>query len=83
MEGKWDFSQNIDNVIKDAHAIIILTEWEEYSKIKWIDKEDLLKKPSWIFDTRSIIDIEEIKKTKIKLWRLGGATINLNSSKKD
>ena len=83
VEGKWEFSQNIDNVIKDAHAIIILTEWQEYSKIKWLDKEDSLRKPAWIFDTRSIIDIEEIKKTKIKLWRLGSETINLNSSKKD
>ncbi len=83
LDGTWEFSQNIDNAIKDAHAIIILTEWEEYSKIKWLDKEDSLKKPVWIFDTRSIIDIEEINKTKIKLWRLGSKTINLNSSKKD
>ena len=83
VEGRWEFSQNIDNVIKDAHAIIILTEWQEYSKIKWFDKEDSLRKPAWIFDTRSIIDIEEIKKTKIKLWRLGSETINLNYSKKD
>ncbi|KGF91959.1 MULTISPECIES: nucleotide sugar dehydrogenase [Prochlorococcus] len=82
-DGTWEYSQDIDNVIKDAHAIIILTEWEEYSKIKWIDKEGLLKKPLWIFDTRSIIDIEEINKTKIKLWRLGSKTINLNSSQKN
>ena len=83
VEGRWEFSKNIDNVIKDAHAIIIMTEWQEYSKIKWFDKEDSLRKPVWIFDTRSIIDIEEIKKTKIKLWRLGSETINLNYSKKD
>ena len=83
VESRWEFSKNIDNVIKDAHAIIIMTEWQEYSKIKWFDKEDSLRKPVWIFDTRSIIDIEEIKKTKIKLWRLGSETINLNYSKKD
>ena len=81
--GSWEFSRDIENAIKEAHAIVILTEWEEYSKIKWSDKEYLLKKPVWIFDTRSIIDIEEIKKTKIKLWRLGSKSINLNSSKKD
>jgi len=80
MDGTWEYSLSIDNAINDAHAIIILTEWEEYSKIKWLDKEDLLKKNVWIFDTRSIIDIEEIKKTKIKLWRLGSKSINLNSS---
>ncbi len=83
VEGSWELSPSIDNAIKDAHAIIVLTEWEEYSKIKWIDKEYLLKKPVWIFDTRSIINIEEIKKTKIKLWRLGSKMINFNSSKKD
>ena len=67
VEGTWEYALSIDNAINDAHAIIILTEWEEYSKIKWLDKEDSLKKNVWIFDTRSIIDIEEIKKTKIKL----------------
>ncbi|KGG00342.1 MULTISPECIES: nucleotide sugar dehydrogenase [Prochlorococcus] len=80
VEGTWEYALSIDNAINDAHAIIILTEWEEYSKIKWLDKEDSLKKNVWIFDTRSIIDIEEIKKTKIKLWRLGSRSINLNSS---
>ena len=83
LDVSWEFSQDIEYAIKGAHAIIILTEWEEYSKIKWSDKEYMLKKPVWIFDTRSIIDIEEIKKTKIKLWRLGSKSINLNSSKKD
>ena len=70
-DGSWRFSTCIDDVIKDVHAIIILTEWLEYANIKWEDKEYLLQKPAWIFDTRSIINIDEITKTKIKLWRLG------------
>ena len=28
-------------------------------------------KPSWVFDSRSIVDVEEVKKAGMNLWRLG------------
>ena len=47
-----------------------MTEWEEYSKIEWINKEGSLKKPAWIFDTRSIINVEELKRQKLNYGEL-------------
>ena len=30
-----------------------------------------MRKPSWIFDTRSILDKKEIINNKFNLWRIG------------
>ena len=69
--GSWSFSRNLDEVIKEANAVIISTEWEEYSLINWEEKENLMLKPSWLFDTRLVSNSESLKKTNINYWRLG------------
>ena len=40
---------------KDADAIVVLTEWDEYSRLDWDSIALTMRKPSWIFDARSII----------------------------
>ena len=69
--GSWSFSRDLDEVIKEANAVIIATEWEEYSSINWIEKENLMLKPAWLFDTRLVCNSESLKKTNINYWRLG------------
>ena len=39
--------------------------------INWKKIADLMRKPSWIFDTRSIVNPQDIKETELKLWQLG------------
>ena len=54
---------------------IILTEWEEYSKINWVKAAMLMRRPAWVFDARSIIDYAEISKTNLNFWRIGDGTL--------
>ena len=54
-----------------ADAVIILTEWHEYSQIKWELFSKIMRKPAWIFDTRSILKIEEVKENGINIWQVG------------
>ena len=54
-----------------------MTEWEEYKTIDWVEYEFIMSKPSWVFDTRLVCDINEIK-NKINFWRIGK---NFNSQK--
>ncbi|WP_288239494.1 nucleotide sugar dehydrogenase [uncultured Prochlorococcus sp.] len=77
----WNYFEKIDDALRDANAVIILTEWEEYKEINWEEKENLMLKPSWIFDTRLILDLKRLKNTTINYWRLG-SSIN-NHTKKD
>ena len=68
--GKWQFSKSLD-IFDDAHASLVLTEWEEYKKINWHKAAKKMVKPSWVFDSRSIINAKEVKESGIKLWRVG------------
>ncbi len=68
--GKWRFSNNL-NIFDNAHAVIVLTEWDDYKNIEWDLASKNMVKPSWVFDARSIVDAEEVKKAGINLWRLG------------
>ena len=34
IEHEWEFSDNIENALKDADAVII-TNWDEYKNLNW------------------------------------------------
>ena len=54
----------------DADAVTILTEWEQYRKINWEIASKLMRKPSWVFDTRSIISAKDVRKYNINFGKL-------------
>ncbi len=70
-EGSWSISDNIYESCNGSDAILVLTEWTEYSKINWEKVSKNLRNPCWIFDSRSIIDKEKVIKAGINLWRVG------------
>ncbi|WP_269623266.1 nucleotide sugar dehydrogenase [Prochlorococcus marinus] len=61
----------IIEAIKDSDAIIVLTEWEEFKHLNWEEISSLMRKPSWLFDTRSICDLKKAKSYGINVWRVG------------
>lgn len=42
--------------IEKAHAIAVLTEWDEFKKYDWQKVYDLMLKPAFVFDGRNILD---------------------------
>ena len=54
-----------------ADAVIVLTEWEEFKNIDWESISNLMRSPSWLFDTRSVCNIDEAKALGINVWSLG------------
>ncbi|MDC3029042.1 nucleotide sugar dehydrogenase [Prochlorococcus sp. AH-716-P20] len=70
-EGEWYPVENIVNDTKGADAVVILTEWEEYKFLEWEKISENLRKPAWLFDSRSIIPIELIKNLDLNFWRIG------------
>ena len=45
-EGQWCFEENIYKCSEGADAIVVLTEWEEFSAINWEDISKKMRKPS-------------------------------------
>ena len=70
-KGSWQFITDINESLFNADAIVILTEWEEYKNLDWDLAENRMRKPSWVFDTRSIIDPNSIKQKNFQFWRVG------------
>ena len=68
---QWEKSITLTDAFKDADAVVLLTEWNEYRNINWEEVANLMRQPAWIFDTRSIIEKEKIFKTGLNLWSVG------------
>lgn len=47
---------------KDAHAIAVLTEWDEFKHYDWERIYRDMKKPAFVFDGRNILNAEEMAK---------------------
>ena len=76
LAGSWRFTKNLKECVKDADAIVILTAWEEYKEFDFSSYSKLMRKPSWIFDTRKIISRDNLKGSGIKFWQIGMGTIH-------
>ena len=74
-EGRWFFMDDIDSEFKNADAVVILTEWDNYTKINWASAALIMRKPAWIFDARPIVNPREIIKNGFNLWRIGDGNL--------
>ena len=71
IENQVIFEKNISKAFNDADAVLIMTEWDDYKNLDWKSLQYKMRKPSWVFDTRSIISESIIKDTSINFWQLG------------
>ena len=69
--GYWETINSLENAFTEADAVLVLTEWSEYKKIDWENVSLQMRKPSWLFDSRSVIDPAELDNTDINFWRIG------------
>ena len=57
--------------LKDAHAVAILTDWDEFKAYDWKRIYENMKKPAFIFDGRKILDKNEMKEIGFEIFSLG------------
>jgi UDPglucose 6-dehydrogenase len=53
--------ENPYDTCKNAHAIAVLTEWDEFKEYDWKKIYDSMLKPAFIFDGRNLLDAEKMK----------------------
>ena len=70
-KGNWFQSSIIYDATENADAVVILTEWEEFKNLNWQKITNNMRSPSWIFDTRYLLNPEDISKLDINYWRIG------------
>lgn len=53
--------ENAYEACKDAHAIAVLTEWDEFTTYDWKKIYDAMHKPAFVFDGRNILDGKQLE----------------------
>ena len=56
---------------KNAHAIAVLTEWDEFKDYDWQKIYDNMLKPAFVFDGRNILDGKTLEKIGFKYQGIG------------
>ena len=54
--------KNPYEVCENAHAIAVLTEWDEFNTYDWQKIYDSMLKPAFIFDGRNLLNKDELEK---------------------
>ncbi len=65
--------ENPIEVCKDAHAIAILTEWDEFAAYDWNEIYKNMQKPAFIFDGRNILDAKKMIEIGFKYTCIGSS----------
>ncbi|MGX6960146.1 MAG: UDP-glucose dehydrogenase family protein [Rickettsia endosymbiont of Pentastiridius leporinus] len=64
------YLDSADNACKSSDAVVIATEWSEFTKLNWQGVYDLVKSPI-IIDLRNILDAEELEKIGFRYYAVG------------
>lgn len=56
---------------KDAHAIAVLTEWDEFKEYDWQKIYDDMLKPAFVFDGRNILDAKKMNAIGFHYYKIG------------
>ncbi|MCF7568653.1 nucleotide sugar dehydrogenase [Sabulilitoribacter arenilitoris] len=59
------------DALVDAHAIAIMTEWDEFKTYDWETIYTKMKKPAFIFDGRNLLDKSEMIKIGFEYYSIG------------
>ncbi|MGI0107091.1 UDP-glucose 6-dehydrogenase [Salinimicrobium sp. WS361] len=56
---------------EDAHAIAVLTEWDEFKKLDWKKIYDQMLKPAFLFDGRRLLEPKTKKEIGFEFYAIG------------
>lgn len=56
---------------ENAHAVAILTEWDEFRTYDWQRIYDSMQKPAFVFDGRNVLDADQMKAIGFVYNRIG------------
>lgn len=66
-----EISRNPYSAAKGAHAICLLTEWDEFKTLDYQAIYDSMVKPAFIFDGRNILDHDKLREIGFIVYALG------------
>ena len=56
---------------KDAHAVLILTEWDEFKELDFQRIHDSMQQPAFLFDGRNLLDLSAMRAVGFEACGIG------------
>ena len=72
-EGRIEFCQSAGGACKDAHAIALLTEWDEFKELDYTAIYSKMHQPAILFDGRNLLDLDQLRKIGYRAHGIGRA----------
>lgn len=72
-----EFTENLEFAVspyeaaRGAHALAVMTEWEEYRHLDWEKIYDSMEKPAFLFDGRNLLEHDRLFKLGFNVFPLG------------
>lgn len=73
-DARLSIAQSAYEACAGAHAIAIVTEWDEFKKLDYAKIYAAMPKPAFIFDGRNILDLAALRKIGFKASGIGKPT---------
>ena len=64
-------TDNPYDALEGAHAIAVLTEWDEFKDYDWNKIKESMERPSFVFDGRKLLDREKLNRLGFAYYAVG------------
>ncbi len=71
LQQKIKVYNSTETIFKNAHAIVILTEWDEFKTYNFATIKNEMLEPSFIFDGRNILNANEMQQIGFQYYSIG------------
>ena len=69
--GGWHVSTSALEAARGADAVLVLTEWAEFSALSWPEFAAVMRRPAWLFDARAAVDRAAARSAGLNVWTVG------------
>ena len=61
-EACWQQSADPLIACQGADAVLVLTEWDQFSTLDWHGVAAVMRRPAWLFDTRAVVNWQRVQR---------------------
>lgn len=66
-----EFAKNAEQAAAGAHALLVLTEWDEFRDLDFDAVYASMVKPAWVFDGRNLLDHARLRQIGFRVYSVG------------
>jgi UDPglucose 6-dehydrogenase len=66
-----EICSSVAEATNGAHAMLVLTEWNEFRDVDYAEIFQKMHKPAWVFDGRNILDMAKLRSIGFYVYSIG------------